>query len=209
MTPKKKKPNFFRSHSPRINKWFLISLSSLFSVAGVLLAICIAELISDAISEPGMDIASLFMGFDLFTELLLSVLLVVFIVFAAIVIYNYTLNREEYMAKQEATKSESPLQGAAAEHEEEIVTLLKTIAQPLPGKQKLNRAATAQFMRALAELSYIDANLKAQHLLPWIEQVTNLTDGENGHFQAAYNKATALDTNVQEYIRQIQAIVQK
>ena len=177
--------------SKRIGRCLLGTLCAIFTLSVAGLIIIFIGGIDNAISEPGTDMASN-PWFDIRIEIVFTLLLLAVITFFGILLYNHMLIRNAN--KPVIT---SILSGEAAKHEADIVALLKSVAKPLPGKDKLNRAATAQFMRALAELSYIDANLKAQHLLPWIEQVTNLTDGENGHFQAAYNKATALDTNVQ------------
>ena len=129
--------------------------------------------------------------------------------FTAFVIYNYATNKEQYKEDVEQAKAESPLQGDAIEHEEEIIDLLTTIARPLPGRAKLNRARTAQFLRALMELGYIDKNTAGKTLMVWVETVTEYKDGNASHFQQAIKDATPQDSNVADFQKQILEILAK
>lgn len=204
---KKKKTNYFRITSPIVNKLFWVFFSILMALGAMLFALCVVDLISIFYSEPANQIDVLFKGFNGFLESLLGLFLLFFIGFASVVIYNYSINREnaEESKKQEA--AESPLTEEARKHEQEIIALLKTIAQPLPGKQKLNRARTAQFLRAMMELGYINHNTAGKLLMSWVESVTGYEDGNAGHFQQALNVATPQDSNVVDYCEQITKIV--
>ena len=206
MPPKKKKPNYFKIKSPRVAKLFWAFFSVLIALDLVMLVICVAQGISLRTSEPGLDIGSVFKGYHFFIEFMLASLIILFIGYCAIFLYVYVTNR--YFAPKNADAQESPLQGAAKEHEEEIVALLKTIAQPLPGKQKLNRARTAQFLRAMIEMELIDANLTGKHLMAWVEDVTGYQDGNPSHFQQALKDATPQDTYVLDFREQIAHIIE-
>ena len=190
-------------YSRKIGHVLLALLCSAFVLSlAIIITISIVG-IDQAVSEPGNDIPSIYVLFPYFYESLLVLLLLNFIALCTVALYNKMLLTKP---KQAVTTVNSILQGDAKNHEKQIINMLKTIAKPLPGKTKLNRAATAQFIRALTELNYIDSNLKAAHILPWVEQVTGFEDGETAHFQAAYNKASKLDTNVQKHIAQLQSL---
>ena len=205
MAKDKKRPNYFRITSPRRRKIFYGLLSVILAIAFVLLAIDIVALIDLHLAKPGIAITSLFPGLMPFFEVMLRAVLVLFMAFSAVVIYNYITNRENI----QAVKAESPLQGAAVEHEEQIIDALKIIAKPLPGRAKLNRARTAQFIRALMELGYIDKNTAGKILMVWVETVTEYKDGNASHFQKAIKDATPQDSNVLDFQKQIQEIIAK
>lgn len=207
MAKGKKRPNYFRIQSPKLNKIFWWLCSALLAIATVTLAIIAATLISINTSEPGMDIPSLFPKLEPFIELVTAVYFILFMAFLTVVIYNYSTNREKDREARKIADAESPLQGRAVEHQEQIVELLKTIAQPLPGRAKLNRARTAQFLRALAESGYIDSNLTGKHLMVWVESVTGYEDGDAPHFTKAYKDATPQDTNVVDFRGQIEQML--
>ncbi len=206
---KKKKPNLFRYHSPRINKIITALFSAIVMIGGAGFIICILQLISSAVSEPGMDIASLFIGFDIFMELLFAIFLLCAIAFGTAYLYNYLINKGKYEETKEVIEVKSPLVGYAAEHQEQIIELLKSIARPTGDKQYLNRAPTGQFLRALTELGYMDANITGPNLMAWVEMVTEYKDKDkdSSHFFAAYNKPTKDDYKVIGYMQQIKQIV--
>lgn len=206
---KKKKPNFLRTNTPKRTKIFWILCSLILSISGILECLCITGLISSYCSEPGMDIQSLFPFYMPFIIWGFAIIILMIMGFTAFVIYNYATNKEQYKEDVEQTKAESPLQGDAIEHEEEIIDLLTTIARPLPGRAKLNRARTAQFLRALMELGYIDKNTAGKTLMVWVETVTEYKDGNASHFQQAIKDATPQDSNVAEFQKQIQDIFAK
>ena len=132
----------------------------------------------------------------------------VIVAMAGILIYKL-LMRKLHAQSTAQVQIKSPLQGAAKDHEQQIIDLLKSIAMPSVGKQHLNRAPTAQFLRALTELGYLDANVTGPNLLAWVEDVTYYQDKDedSGHFFAAYNKPTKEDSKVRKYMDQIQQIV--
>ena len=133
------------------------------------------------------------------------------VIVAMVAIWIYHFLMRKMVAKSEApqAQNESFLQGLAIDHETQIIDLLKSIAKPSVGKQHLNRAPTAQFLRALTELGYLDANVSGPNLLAWVEDVTGYKDkdDDSGHFFAAYNKPTKEDTKVSKYMDQIQQII--
>ena len=203
----KKKPNYFRITSPRRNKWFWALVSALAMTGGMGLIICIAQLISYAVSEPGMDIGSIFMGFDLFMELLFSAFLLIFIVFGTVVMYNYIMNREKAIETKEIAQTESPLLGVAKDHEQAIIEMLKSIAKPEQGTNKLNRANTIHFLRTLKELGLFDTALDGQHQKAWVEQVTGYEEKSISAFNQALDKQKENPKLVAEYRKQLEQII--
>ena len=207
MRSQKKKPNYFRINNPIVNKLFLWLLSTGAIVDATMLLSLLANEISELVWGEGAGISHLFGGFYRYMDFLLVLLLVLFMAISIIVLYTYLSYMQEHRGKEETAKAESPLQGAAVEHEEQIIDLLMIIAKPLPGRAKLNRARTAQFLRALIELGYIDKNTAGRTLMAWVETVTEYKDGNASHFQQAIKDATPQDSNVLEFQNQIQQIV--
>ena len=205
----KKKPNYFRITSPKVNKLFLVLFSILAPMAAFIIIMAIASLISMWISEPGMDLSSLFVGYDLFMEFLMTIFMLVFLAFASVVVYNYTTNREKADTEKKEIEAQSPLLGAAKEHEEEIIECLKSISKPTKGKSYLRRAGTVQFLRALTELGYMDVNTSGTNMMAWVEMATGYKDKDkdSGHFFSAYNYTSVQDTKVLGFMEQIRKIV--
>lgn len=141
------------------------------------------------------------------TFIVCSYLVVVALV--AIWIYQFLMRKMGAKSAAQQAQIESLLQGAAKDHEQQIIDLLKSVAKPSSGKEHLNRAPTAQFLRALTELGYLDANVTGPNLLAWVENVTGYKDKDedSGHFFAAYNKPTKEDSKVRKYMDQIEQIV--
>ncbi len=200
---KKQRKNFLRINDPKLNKIFWWICAAIFAIAAVVLAIVVIELISMSVAKPGLDVASLFPRLEPFVESVVGVCLLLFIAFLTVVIYNYVFNKNQACEEQRKVEISSPLQGLSKEQEQQVIAALKTIAQPLPGKTKLNRARTTQFLRALTELGCIDANLDGKILMPWVESVTGFEDGEPGHFNDQYRKASILDSNVKKRMEEI------
>ncbi len=211
MADKKKKPNYFRITSPKVNKLFWLFFSILVPIAVLLLAMCVVSLISIKISEPGMDISSLFVGYDFFMEFLMTIFMLVFLAFASVVVYNYATNRDKADTEKREIEAQSPLLGVAKEHEEQIIECLKSIAKPTKGKSYLRRAGTVQFLRALTELGYMDANTSGANMMAWVEMTTGYKDKDkdSGHFYSAFNNTSNQDTKVLGFIEQIEKIVGK
>ena len=141
------------------------------------------------------------------TFIVCSYLVVVALV--AIWIYQFLMRKMGAKSAAQQAQIESLLQGAAKDHEQQIIDLLKSVAKPSAGKPHLNRAPSAQFLRALTELGYLDANITGPNLLAWVENVTGYKDkdDDSGHFFAAYNKPTKEDSKVRKYMDQIQQIL--
>lgn len=141
------------------------------------------------------------------TTLIVCMYLII-IAFVAIMIYLFIMKKLDATPAPQS-KCDSLLQGAAKDHEEEIIAMLTSIAKPSGGKQHINRAPTGQFLRALTELGYMDANITGANLLAWVEQVTGYKDKDedSAHFFAAYNKPTKNDSKVIGYMQQINQIV--
>ena len=158
-----------------------------------------------------MDIASLFRGYDLFMEFLMTIFILVFLAFASVVVYNYATNRDKADTQKREIEAQSPLLGAAKEHEDAIIESLKTIAKPTKGKTYLRRAGTVQFLRALAELGYMDANTSGSNMMAWVEMATGYKDKDkdSGHFFSAYNNTSIQDSKVLGFMEQIRQIVGK
>ncbi len=203
MAKLKKRPNYLRISDPKLNKIFLGICAAIFAIASVILFIVVIELVSMGVADPGQDIPSLFPRLEPYIEFIVGIYILLFIAFLTVVIYNYAINKEKANEKQRKVETTSPLLGLSKEQEQQIIAALKTIAQPLPGKTKLNRARTTQFLRALTELGYIDANLDGKIIMPWVESVTGFEDGEPGHFNDQYKKASTFDKNVKAYMKQI------
>ena len=205
----KKKPNFFIISSPKVNKLYRVLSSILVGIAIVTLILCVVGLISLYTADDGMDIPSLFKGYIPFIEGILGVVLILFMAYLSVVIYNYSANVDRYEQEQKIAESESPLHGAAKDHETQIIEMLTVIAKPLPNKGKLNRARTAQFLRALMELQLIDTNYPPKNLMVWVETVTNYKDGNVSAFNQALKDANPQDTNVLDFQKQIQQVLDK
>lgn len=148
---------------------------------------------------------------SLVTNILGTTLIVAFFMmataFVAVLIYKRLIMMKSTATSASQDKCYSLLQGAAKGHEKEIIALLQSVAQPLPGKDKLNRARTAQLLRAMIEMGLIDANIVGKRLMLWVEDVTNYTDGNNSAFNQALKDATAQDTNVIAFQNQLEKIV--
>lgn len=148
---------------------------------------------------------------SLVTNILGTTLIVAFFMmataFVAVLIYKRLIMMKSTATSASQDKCDSLLQGAAKGHEKEIIALLQSVAQPLPGKDKLNRARTAQLLRAMIEMGLIDANIVGKRLMLWVEDVTNYTDGNNSAFNQALKDATAQDTNVIAFQNQLEKIV--
>ena len=206
---KKDKKNYLKISSPKVNKLFLGLSSTMLAIALVTLVLCIVGLISMYSSEEGMDIPSLFKGYMPFLEGSLGISLVLFMASLSVVIYNYYLNRDLDKKLEREIKEESPLHNVSEEQTKQIIDMLKSVAKPSSPKQHLNRAPTAQFLRALTELGYMDTNVSGSNLKAWVENVTGYTDKDkdSGHFYSAYNNSTKEDSKVRKYIEQIEQIL--
>lgn len=189
----------------KLSKAFIALLASMFSV--LICVFIVAGIDWLEWKDAGKNYET-----SLVTNILGTTFLVAFylLLSAAIAIGIYKIIMWKFAATSaQQNTCESLLQGAAKEHEKEIIDLLTSIAKPSVGKQHINRAPTGQFLRAMTELGYLDANITGANLLAWVEQVTGYKDKDEdaAHFFAAYNKPTKNDSKVVGYMQQIQQII--
>ena len=97
----------------------------------------------------------------------------------------------------------SPLLNLNEKQQKEIIDKLTLVAQPKNNDNKLNRAKTAQFLRALQILGYIDENTAPNQLRLWTQQVTGFQDNDKVHFNEAYNKANINGGEVKQFTQYI------
>ena len=123
-------------------------------------------------------------------------------------IFVWKMSKEGNIVKANVS---SILENVSEREEKQIIEILKTIAKPVPGKVYLNRAPSAQFLRALTNLGYIDKNISGTALMAWTESVTGYKDkdDDSGHFFAAYNAVTNVDPKMLRYMEQIKQITAK
>lgn len=190
-------------YSTRLYKW-LLGLSAIVIVFGITMGLTILfAWIDSLVSAEGQDIAS-FSGFNTFFDFLFIVMVICSIAIATLLLYNYMLLHQP---KMPVVENASPLRGEAIAHEKEIIELLKTVAHPLPGKAKLNRAHTAQFLTAMKELELIDPNLVGKHLMTWVQDTTGYIDGSSSAFTQALNAIKTNDPEVARLKDQLTQIV--
>lgn len=206
MTKTKKKPNYFRIHSEKLNKLFWWLFSALLGLNAIMFLICMFGLFCQKISLPGMDLAS-DLGLEYVVKGYFVIDLVLFTAFAVVVIYNYATNKEKYEEERESAKAESPLTESAKSHEQQIVDLMSSIIKPVPGKKTINQAKTAKFIKALSDLELIDSNLDTKHLMAWIECVTGYPSCETRVFNQALKAVKVNDPDLLNYKSQLEQIL--
>lgn len=204
-----KRKNYFQITNPKLNKLFWWVCAALFAIAAFAFTIIIAELMSLHFADDGFALSSLFPGFNPFVNTLFGVFIMLFIFFLTFVIYNYIINKENDRAEKQKIEVESPLLGAAKEHQAQIIELLKSVAMPAPNKKTINHAPTAKFLKALKELQLIDYNRDSRHIMAWIENVTNYPAGKTGVFNQACKLVKDNDSEVKKYEEQIMQIIAK
>ena len=208
MAKTKKKPNYFRIHSEKLNKLFWWLFSALLGLNAIMFILCMLGLLCQKISVPGMNLAD-DLGLEYVVKGYLIIDLVLFTAFAIVVIYNYATNKEKYEEEQESVKAESPLTESAKGHEQQIIDLMSSIIKPIPGKKTINQAKTAKFIKALSELELIDSNLDSKHLIAWIENVTGYPTGETRVFNQAMKAVKVNDPDLLNYKSQLEQIFGK
>ena len=204
-----KRKNYFRITDPKIDKALWWVCSSMLAIFILILVICFAQIISSRIAQPEYDLFSLLPILLPFIEFLAVVTIVLFVVFLTIKIYVYGINEENDRAEKQKIEVESPLLGAAKEHQTQIIELLKSVAMPAPNKKTINHAPTAKFLKALKELQLIDHNRDSRHIMAWIENVTNYPAGKTGVFNQACKLVKDNDSEVKKYEEQIMQIIAK
>ena len=158
-------------------------------------------------ADDGFELSFLFPGLNSFVTTLFGVFIILFIVFMTVVIYNYITNKENDRAAKPKIEVESPLLGAAKEHQEQIIEMLKSVAMPAPNKQSINLAPTAKFLKVLEEFKLIDLHRDSKHLMAWIENTTGYPTGKTGVFNQALNAVKKGDQDVKKYREIIQQII--
>ncbi len=204
-----KRKNYFRITDPKIDKALWWVCSSMLAIFILIMVICFAQIISSRIAQPEYDLFSLLPILLPFIEFLAVVTIVLFVVFLTIKIYVYGINEENDRAEKQKIEVESPLLGAAKEHQTQIIELLKSVAMPAPNKKTINHAPTAKFLKALKELQLIDHNRDSRHIMAWIENVTNYPAGKTGVFNQACKLVKDNDSEVKKYEEQIMQIIAK
>ena len=204
-----KHKNYFRITDPKIDKALWWICSSILAIFILTLALCLAQIISSRTAQPGYDLFSLLPNLFPFIEVFAVVSLVLFIVFLTIKIYVYGINEENDQLAKQKIEIESPLLGAAKEHQEQIIGILKSVAMPAPNKQTINHARTAKFIQALVALQLIDSNRDRKQLMAWIESVTTYSAGETRVFNQALKAVKIDDREFERLKEQIAQIIAK
>ncbi len=75
------------------------------------------------------------------------------------------------------------------EQEQKILKLLKQVAKPSDGSNKMNRAEVANFLATLKSLGHLADGGDYNNLRLWVENVTGLRDADKVHFNEAYKRA--------------------
>ena len=204
-----KHKNYFGITDPKIDKALWWMCSSILAIFILTLALCLAQIISSRTAQPGYDLFSLLPNLFPFIEVFAVVSLVLFIVFLTIKIYVYGINEENDQLAKQKIEIESPLLGAAKEHQEQIIGILKSVAMPAPNKQTINHARTAKFIQALVALQLIDSNRDRKQLMAWIESVTTYSAGETRVFNQALKAVKIDDREFERLKEQIAQIIAK
>ena len=203
------KTNPFKIHDPKLHQVFCWVTAAIVAISIFAFSLCVAQLISYIVAEPGSDLFSLFNRLYPFIELMIAALFILFVVFLTIVIYVYASNKDNERFAKQQTEVESPLLGAAKEYQAKIIELLKSVAMPAPNKQTINHARTAKFIHALTALDLIDSNRDSKHLMEWIENATGYSAGETRVFNQARKAVKINDSDVLKFQEQITQIIDK
>lgn len=190
-------------YSKTLGKWILGIGCGVMAVSVVMIVLIFAGWIDYSISKPGEGITSN-PWYDTRLEILFTTMILLMAALLALIIYNYVLLDTINNNKK---KTLSILQGKATEHEAEIIALLRSVSQPLPGKSTFNTTRVGHFMRALTELGCVDQNLPPRTMKLWLENATDYAGDTTGHINAAYKKASMQDEKVRDLYSQIEKII--
>jgi hypothetical protein len=83
----------------------------------------------------------------------------------------------------------SLLSNVTPKQEQKILQLLKRVALPSNGTNKMNRAEVATFLATLKALGHLEDGGDYNHLRLWVESVTGMKDADKAHFNEAYKRA--------------------
>ena len=92
-----------------------------------------------------------------------------------------------YLRKQKQLPS--LLSNVTPKQEEQILQLLKRVATPSDGSDKMNRAEVATLLATLKNLGLLEDGGDYNHLRLWVESTTGLKDADKIHFNEAYKRA--------------------
>lgn len=102
------------------------------------------------------------------------------IVFLLLWLYRFLLKQKQLP---------SLLVDVSPEQEQQILQMLKQVAKPSDGSNKMNRAEVANFLATLKSLGHLADGGDYNHLRLWVESVTGLKDADKVHFNEAYKRA--------------------
>lgn len=131
----------------------------------------------------------------------------VIVAIIAITLYSILLKKLFAKDSEKKDKSFSILIGAAKGHEQQIIDLMISVIQPIPGKDTITTAKAAKFIKALKAMNLMDVNLEGQHLIPWIEMVTGFAAGKTSPFNQALKAVKVDDDDVPKYKAQLEQIL--
>ena len=83
----------------------------------------------------------------------------------------------------------SLLSNVTPKQEQKILRLLKRVASPSDGSNKMNRAEVATFLATLKAFRHLEDGGDYNHLRLWVESVTGMKDADKAHFNEAYKRA--------------------
>lgn len=83
----------------------------------------------------------------------------------------------------------SLLSNVTPKQEQKILQLLKRVAMPSDGTNKMNRAEVATFLATLKACGHLEDGGDYNHLRLWVESVTCMKDADKSHFNEAYKRA--------------------
>ena len=92
-----------------------------------------------------------------------------------------------YLRKQKQLPS--LLSNLTPKQEEQILRLLRRVATPSDGSNKMNRAEVATLLATLKNLGLWEDGGDYNHLRIWVESVTGMKDSDKIHFNEAYKRA--------------------
>ena len=101
----------------------------------------------------------------------------------------------------------NPLVGLTDAQEVIVVNLLREAAKPKGADNRLNRAATANFLRALNLVGYISDVTPADVLRRWVIQETGYEENDVSHFNEAYDRASSRTVGVRKYRGSIEKLL--
>ena len=186
---------------PKLQKAINALIASMLAIAGGLIVVCIVDWTDWKFAEPGKYETTLVTNI-LGTTFLVALFFIFTAIIAIILYIRFTKS-----TFTDTAQNISPLLGAAKDHEQSIIEMLKSIAKPEQGTNKLNRANTIHFLRTLKELGLFDSALDGQHQKAWVEQVTGYEEKSISAFNQALDKQKPNPKLVAEFRKQLEQII--